>query len=390
MKILYLDCSMGASGDMLSGALLGLAPSPQDALEAFNAFGIPGVEFSVEDAVKGGISAWRLRVTVHGEEEGHGGRHHHHHRRLGDVCGIIDSLAMKPDVKASVKEVYRSIASAEARAHGTSVEEVHFHEVGALDAIADVSAACWLMDAIGAAETVASPLNTGMGTIECAHGILPVPAPATAFLLEGMQSYSDGVTEGELTTPTGAALVRRFAKCFGARPPMTPLKTAYGAGSRDFARPNVLCAVLGEAVESIEELVFNIDDMTGEAMAFAVDRIFEAGAKDVAVADVAMKKGRPGWTVTVLCGRSEKESVANAIFRHTSTIGFRERTCARRTAARREAAGGCGGRVKVSEACGAVKCKAEADDAARIAISRGMAFDEAKKIIEEGAAGQWA
>lgn len=350
MKTLYLDCSMGAAGDMLAGALLGLVPDPDAALGAFNAFGIPHVSFSVERMSKNGVMARRLAVSVRGEEEdcGHhhhdgGGKHAHVHRHLKDVRSVVESLAMPPRAKENVLAIYDSIAAAESRAHGVSVQEVHFHETGALDAIADISAVCWLMDAIAPDETVVSPVNTGKGFAKCAHGILPVPAPATAFLLEGAVSYCDGVVDGELTTPTGAALLRRFATSFGPRPAMKVEAVSFGCGKKDFPVANVLAASAGERApcragagqippapavagadeDFVEEIAFNVDDMTGEGLANAAGELFRAGALDVAIVPALMKKGRPGHAVAVLCKPCDLDKVADAVFRSTSTIGAR-------------------------------------------------------------------
>ena len=293
MKTLYLDCSMGAAGDMLAGALLELQPNPEAALAELNAFGIPGVVYRHERLAKCGIAATRLQVVVEGREEGvphphgHGHAHGHAHRTLAEVLHLIGHLSLQPAVREDVVRIYNALAAAESRAHGRSVGEIHFHEVGMLDAIADIAACCHLLHRLAPDEVVASPVHVGSGTVACAHGILPVPAPATAFLLEGVPTYSDGNTAGELCTPTGAALLKRFAASFGPQPLMTVQAVGHSSGKKDFPRANVVRALLGERskpaeeTETVFELAFNVDDMTGEELAFASGQFFDAGAKDV-------------------------------------------------------------------------------------------------------------
>ena len=398
MKTLYLDCGMGAAGDMLAGALLELMPDKNAALAALNAMGVPHCVFETETLLKCGLAATHLRVRVHGHEEhDHAhhdhGHHHHAHRPLADVLAIVESLALPPRAKANAVKAYESLAAAESRAHAKSVGDVHFHEVGALDAIADIAATCLLMDAIGPGEVVASPVNTGCGTVVCAHGEMPVPAPATAFLLEGLPSYSDGRVDGELCTPTGAALLRLFATRFAPQPLMRVLATGHGAGRKDFPRANVVRAMLGEPFaaeaeeETILELVFNVDDMTGEELAFAARRIFAAGARDVAIAPVTMKKGRPGSMVTVVCARAERDAVLRAIFADTTTIGVRERLC-RRHVMRRDLESvalpdGTTVRRKVAEGFGVRRTKWEADDLAAFAEKKGLSLSEARALAEK-------
>lgn len=400
MKTLYLDCSMGAAGDMLCGALLELVPDPEAAIAEMNAFGIPGVEFARETLFKCGIAATRLSVSVHGEEEGshlhHHERCHHAHRSLSDVLSLIMSLSLDEKTKENAARVYEAIAAAESRAHRRPVGEIHFHEVGALDAVADIAAFCHLMDYLAPDETVASPVNTGSGTVECAHGILGVPAPATAFLLEGMPSYSDGEMEGELCTPTGAALLKTFATSFGAQPPVKCRKTGYGAGRKDFRRANVVRAAIGErfaeqdADENVCELKFNIDDMTGEELAFASEHILEAGAKDVSFAHVTMKKGRPGVIASVLCREEERSQIVASIFANTSTLGVRENICRRYALERKiekvELRDGSILRRKIASGHGVNRAKWEADDIAALARRRGTSFAEAAAAADGGLA----
>ena len=396
MKTLYLDCSMGAAGDMLAGALLELLPDPDATVSELNAFGMPGVMYKRETLSKCGIAATHLSVTVAGHEEHeahHNHDHHHHeHRSLADVLHVIEHLKLEPSVREDVIKVYESLAAAESRAHGKAVGEIHFHEVGALDAIADIAAFCHLLRHIAPDKVIASPVHVGSGTVNCAHGVLPVPAPATAFLLEGVPTYSDGVIVGELCTPTGAALIKNFTASFGPQPLMTVRSIGYGAGRRDFPRANVVRAMLGEsAVEEsgdgeIFELNFNVDDMTGEELAFASERIFAAGARDVSFAPVVMKKGRPGQRVSVMCSAETRGEVVKAIFAHTSTLGVRETHCRRYTLDRKVETvalpDGSTVRRKVASGYGVCRAKWEADDLAAFARIKGISLAEAKDQLE--------
>lgn len=371
MKILFLDCSMGVAGDMLAGALAEIAGIDKIDVK------IPGVELSIEHLAKCGIASSRLIVKVHGEEEGEHHRdeqhhhHHHAHRNLAEVLGIIDSLELSDAVKNKAKSVYAMIADAESRAHGKPVAEVHFHEVGMMDAIADIVTSCWLMDSLNPEKVVVSPVNTGSGTVMCAHGEVAVPAPATAILLEGIPSRMDASVNGELCTPTGAALLKYFATEFGLQPLMTVTKTGCGAGKKDFAKANILRACLGESQEElgageIVELRFNVDDMTGEEIAKASNELFLSGAKDVSITPIFMKKGRPGHLFTVLTDEADKMKVVGKIFSSTSTIGMRETICKRyllnRSIENVVTNEGLRLRRKISKGYGVEKSKIESDD----------------------------
>jgi len=380
MKTLYLDCGMGAAGDMLAAALLELMPDPDAAVARLNAFGIHGVVYAREKTAKCGIAGTHLKVTVHGEEEGghhHDHHHHHEHHGLEDILHLVGHLTLPDKVKKDVAEVYRLLADAESRAHGRPVGEVHFHEVGALDAVADIAAVCWLVAELAPDEIVASPIHVGSGTVRCAHGVLPVPAPATAFLLEGLPSYSDGAVRGELCTPTGAALLKHLVNRFGPQPAMRVTAIGYGAGKKDFeGLANLLRASLGESaevagVDEVYELSCNIDDMTGEEIAFACERLFAAGAKDVVTVPLTMKKGRPGVMIQALCAPADHDALVAAMFRHTTTLGIRETRCRRHVLERREETAnlpdGTTVRRKVSEGYGVRRAKLEHDDVAAYA-----------------------
>jgi hypothetical protein len=384
MNLLYLDCSAGASGDMLASALLELLPNPPAAVADLEALHIPDVAFRLETLEKCGIPATHLAVSVRGAEEGNAPapHPHDHGRTLDDILRLVGSLPLAPAVARHAADVYHSLADAESRAHRRPVAEIHFHELGTADALADIVAVCWLLDRLSPADILASPVNVGQGTVRCAHGILPVPAPATADLLRGIPTYAGGLADGECCTPTGAALLRHFVRRFGPQPPMRVSAIGQGAGRRDFPRANILRAFLGTpagdipgadapgATDDVLELACNIDDMTGEDLAIAAKRLFEAGALDVTTSPVLMKKGRPGVTLRLLCPPSARADLVAALFRHTTTIGLRETLCHRYLLQRRiETAtlpDGTPVRRKISEGYGVRRVKTEADDRERL------------------------
>lgn len=256
MKTLYFDLGMGAAGDMLTGALLELMPDREAALEQLNRLGLPHTQFSMERGSKCGISGTHIHVTVLGQEEQpcqeeprheqeHAHDHGHSHTAMADIRQTVQALSVSDAVKARVLEVYARIAQAESQVHGVSVSEIHFHEVGTLDALADITAVCYLLEQLSPERIVASPVQVGYGKIRCAHGILPVPAPATAQILLGIPIRA-GDIPGELCTPTGAALLRQFVSDYGPMPLMTVERIGYGLGQKDFPAANCLRAMLGE------------------------------------------------------------------------------------------------------------------------------------------------
>ncbi len=374
MRILYLDCGMGAAGDMLTAALLELFPDREGILEELNALGLPGVRYEAEKTAKCGILGTHIRVTVEGSEEGEPRDHDHHHSHstLSSIDGEIARLAVSPAVAETLRAVYREIAQAESKVHGVTVEQVHFHEVGAMDALADITAVCYLMEKLHPDKVVCSPVHVGSGRVNCAHGILPVPAPATQELLRGIPIYGGSVT-GELCTPTGAALLRRFVTEFGNMPVMAVEKVGYGMGKKDFPIANCLRAMLGTSGEDsgdVVELSCNLDDMTGEEMGYAVEALRETGALEVYTTPVFMKKNRPGTLLTVLCKSDDREKMVRKIFRCTTTLGVREAVFRRYTLDRHmeqvETSYGAV-RCKVSTGCGVTRRKLEYEDLARIA-----------------------
>ena len=476
MRTLYIDCSMGAAGDMLTAALLELLPDPDGFVKELNALQIPGVEYRAESSVKCGITGTHMTVTVHGEEEESHDHHdhehhhddhehhhddhehhhddhehhhddhehhhddhdhhdhHHHHTSLHDVEHIVrEHLHLPAKVAEDVMAVYGLIAEAESHAHGKPVTEIHFHEVGTMDAIADVVAVCLLINKLAPDEIVVSPVHVGSGQVRCAHGILPVPAPATAFILKDVPIYG-GAVRGELCTPTGAALLKHFATSFGSMPAMRVRAVGYGMGKKDFEAANCVRTMLGDALsgaaagpdgfkavedykaaedgrereddgareglkareahgrscekqlgdEDVYELSCNVDDMTGEEVGFAMERLFEAGARDVYTIPIGMKKNRPGILIRVLCKAAEREKIVETIFRHTTTIGIRECAMKRYVLGRSqesvETAYGIV-RRKVSEGYGTMREKLEFEDLARIAREQDISLWEARALV---------
>ena len=412
MKTLYIECNMGAAGDMLAGALLELTPDRKSVLERLNRLGMPGVKILTEQTVKRGVVGTHFKVTVHGEEEhshdhhdhhGHDDHDHHHehsgedqnqhshnhsHKEPHDIQHLLSSLDLPEKVMKDAKEIYRMLADAEAAAHGVPVDQVHFHEVGAMDAVADIVSVCFLLDTLKPDEIIISPVTTGFGQVQCAHGIVPVPAPATARLLQGIPSLS-GTVEGELCTPTGAALLRYFADNYGRMPVMRTEKIGYGMGKKDFPAVNCVRAFLGETDEqgdTILELQCNLDDMTPEGIGFAQERLMSAGALDVYTTAIGMKKNRPGILLTCLCRPDQRELMLSLIFRHTTTLGIREhrwgRTVLTRTERVDETASGPV-RIKTAEGWGVRREKPEYEDLASIAREKGISLAEAADFLRQ-------
>ena len=414
---------MGAAGDMLTAALLELLPDQEVFLEKLNALCIPGVRFQRETSVKCGITGTHISVTVHGEEEesqdhhahdhshdhehshdhshdhehshehehnhDHEHEHSHHHSSLHDIEHIVRGhLSVSEKVKDDVMAVYQQIAEAESRAHGVDVTQIHFHEVGTLDAIADITAVCMLMEELAPDEVIVSPVHVGSGQVRCAHGILPVPAPATAYILRDVPIYG-GSVRGELCTPTGAALLKHFATRFGDMPVMRTKAIGYGMGKKDFEAANCVRAMLGESGkndDAVVELSCNVDDMTAEALGFAMEALFAAGALEVYTVPIGMKKSRPGTLLCVMCHESERETMLQLVFRHTSTLGVREQVSKRYTLTRTtetiETPNGTV-RKKISEGYGVTRAKYEYEDIAGIARKKGISLADVLHSINK-------
>ncbi len=324
MRILYLECNAGASGDMILGALSEILDEGE-AGRVLSSIGVPETSYSFGKGERGRIRGTKATVLVHGMEEHEPHQHQHHHRSLPEVLEIIRNLNVSENVKEHATAIYSIIASAEAEAHGVPVGEVHFHEVGMLDAIADVVGACALIERLSPDRIESSPLRTGHGYVQCAHGSLPVPAPATAIVLKRIPTYA-GDVEGEFTTPTGAAIVKHFAEEYGPRPQMAVNGIGCGLGGRESAIPNVLRAFIGDsknAMPAVKVLSCNIDDMTAEDLGAAIPALMADGALDAFVVPAIMKKGRPGHVLTCICRSKDADVVAGSMLRNTSTIGIR-------------------------------------------------------------------
>ncbi|MCR5481230.1 MAG: nickel pincer cofactor biosynthesis protein LarC [Clostridia bacterium] len=429
MKTLYLDCSMGAAGDMLTAALAGLTGDREKIIDELNAIGIPGVVYDCRPAEKCGIKGLSVTVKVDGREETedmhehehhhdhdhdhehehhhdhdhdhdhehehhhdhdheHEHHHDHHHSGMHEITHIVEKLPVSEKVRKDVLEVYSLIAEAESDAHGVPVSQIHFHEVGSMDAVADITAVCMLMERLAPDRVVVSPINTGSGRVRCAHGILPVPAPATAYILKDVPVYA-GEIRSELCTPTGAALLKHFATSFSNMPLMKPEKVGYGMGKKDFEAANCVRAILGETGDPkdiVIELSCNLDDMTAEAVAFAEEQFFAAGAVEVYTVPVQMKKSRPGVLLSVMCREKDRDDMIRLIFKHTTTLGVRENISRRYTLSRsieKETTKYGEVRKKVSSGYGVRREKYEYEDLAGIAREHNKSLAEVLADISE-------
>jgi pyridinium-3,5-bisthiocarboxylic acid mononucleotide nickel chelatase len=391
MRIAYLECFSGMSGDMFLGALVD-AGVPASLLEKTVAALDVGARLEISQVVRSGISATKVDVYVDGEKdlpreeywqwreshghsdhehskndhepEHHGHTHshpgetrtgvsaphehspsHRHSRGLTEIRDIISAALISEGAKKSAIAIFEALGSAEAKIHNTSIESVHFHEVGAVDAMVDIVCAAVGAESLGVDEIICSPLNVGGGTVKCAHGTFPVPAPATLELLKDAPVYSSGI-QAELVTPTGAAIVKTLASRFAAFPEMKIEKSGYGAGTRDFpGHPNVVRLTIGEAgssalaaktaSETITVLESNLDDLNPQVFGYVMDRLLEEGALDAFGMPVQMKKNRPGMLLTVLCKPEDASKLAQLIFTETTTLGVRRRDELRHTLARR-------------------------------------------------------
>ena len=376
MRTLYIDCSMGCAGDMLTAALLELHPDKDDFLRRMNAALGGKAVLSASPDSKCGLRGTHVTVLINGDEEGEATRHHYEHTSISEILSFIDSVPLEVKVREDTKKVYSLIAEAESRVHGHPIENVHFHEVGSLDALADVLSVCALMHELAPERILASEVNVGSGTVRCAHGILPVPAPATELILRGVPIYS-GQIKSELCTPTGAALLKYFVWKFGAMPTMQIENAGCGTGKKDFECANVVRAFIGETTDEgdrIIELACNLDDMTPEELSFAMEELFTLGALDVYFTSIGMKKSRPGVKLTCMCRERQRKQMLECIFKHTTTLGVREYVCKRYKLGRSEKTVRTQDgevRVKTSSGYGAVREKAEYEDLAALARKSG-------------------
>ncbi len=332
MRIAYFDCFSGVSGDMTLGALLACGADETRFREALAALSVGGYELSVQTVKREGITATDVDVRLLNEDQGHG-------RRLSDIAGILGAGTLPPTVAANALAVFTRLADAEAKIHGTSRAEIHFHEVGAVDAIVDIVGACLLLHMLGVDAVVTSSIPCGYGTITCQHGIMPVPAPATMELLQGFPVHSLDI-RGELVTPTGAALVTTLCDpaLAGRMPAMRVRASGFGAGKKQFKpdMPNLLRVIIGDTDDAPAEgadrtpqtvavLETNLDDQSPEGFGLLMERAFAAGALDVFFAPIQMKKNRPATLATILCPPDRADALAELLFRETGTFGVRVR-----------------------------------------------------------------
>lgn len=387
MKTLYIDCAMGCAGDMLTAALLELHPDRDGFIARMNdALGGKAV-LSAKPDRKCGVMGTHVTVLINGDEEGEPERHHHHHTSVAEITEFIDTVPLADVVKDNAKAVYTHIAEAESRVHGHPIENIHFHEVGSLDALADVLSVCELMHELAPDKVLASPVNVGSGFVKCAHGVLPVPAPATELILRGVPIYS-GQIKSELCTPTGAALLKHFAEDFVPLPVLRVERAGCGTGKKNFETANVVRVLLGETDEQKEriiELVCNLDDMTPEELGFTMEELFKLGALDVYFTSIGMKKSRPGVMLTCMCRSDKRDEMLRCIFKHTTTLGVREYMCNRYSLTRsidtvQTEYGAV--RIKKAEGYGVKRSKAEYDDLAKLARKNDTTIAEIRKATE--------
>ncbi|MDD6673196.1 MAG: nickel pincer cofactor biosynthesis protein LarC [Eubacteriales bacterium] len=374
MKKIYIECNMGVSGDMLCGALLDTLNKNEqnEIINKLNTL-MSGITVSCTKNEKCGISGTKFNVDIK--------EHGHHHSSINEIFDTIDGFSLDESVKQNAKEVYKIIANAESKVHGVEVADIHLHEVGMKDAIMDITAFCYIVSRINAEIITCSPIATGYGEVKTAHGILPVPAPATALLLSGIQNYA-GDVKGELTTPTGAGLIRYFAKEITTERPEVYDKIGYGMGSKDFEKPNcVRVFASDENEEAVVELKCQIDDMTGEEMGYALNKLLSLGALDVYITPIVMKKSRPAFEMTVITYPNKMDFFIRQIFKHTTTLGIRRIECMR-SVLTREVTEKNTVKIKRSEGYGVKKEKPEFDELAKIADERDISIFEAKNIVK--------
>jgi uncharacterized protein (TIGR00299 family) protein len=337
MRVAYFDCPSGAAGDMVMGALVD-AGVPFEALRAeLGKLGLPGFTLERREVMKGVFRATKVDVHVHDHDHAHGdaghahgephGRHEHPKRNLGSILALITASGLEATVKAKAARIFTRLAEAEARVHGTTVDQVHFHEVGAVDAIVDVTGACIGLHLLGVDTVHCSALPVGGGFVTGAHGRIPIPGPGTAELLKGFPVVDTGVKR-ELVTPTGAAILTTLATSAGTMPAMTVEAVGYGAGDMDLEAPNVLRVFVGRAADSggretIMQVETTVDDMQPQLWEAVMERLFEAGALDVYLTPVMMKKSRPGTVLTALCTPDKVTELSRVLFEESPTIGVR-------------------------------------------------------------------
>jgi uncharacterized protein (TIGR00299 family) protein len=428
MKTLYLECSMGAAGDMICAALFELIDDKEKFLKEINSLGLPKVKVEVLKAIKCSINGSQMKVSIDGKEEisedyDISSNHQNHNdndnlqtdshiynehsaTNLKTIESIVSNLLVSQKIKENILSVYDLIAQAESKAHNKPISQIHFHEVGNLDAIADIAIASILIDKISPSQIIVSPINTGSGFVKCLHGIMPVPTPATANILIGVPVFVGNI-KAELCTPTGAALLKHFASSFGQMPCMEVHRIGYGMGKKDFEISNCVRAFLGESKNKIEittenktetnniqdevaKLECNIDDMTGEAIAYAIELLLDKGALDVWIQSIQMKKNRPAVLLSCLCQIHQSDYFASLILKHTSSFGLRKSICSRyklNRAIEKVATKYGDIEVKIGKGFGIKKYKLEYESVKKIASLKDISYEdvlkETYKVIEE-------
>jgi uncharacterized protein (TIGR00299 family) protein len=348
MKILYFDCFSGISGDMTLSALIDLGVDKELLIQELEKLNISGWKLALSNEQKHGIVAKHVEVILEEEEQEHHPHHHgteHHHphvhRNMADIASIIDESRISEKAKNLAKRIFMRLALAEAKVHGTTPEKVHFHEVGAVDSIIDIVGTAICLDILSPDAVYASVLHDGYGFVKCQHGTIPVPVPAVTEVLAARGvSFKQLDIEGEMMTPTGAAIIAELAESFGPLPEMKITRTGYGAGKKDFSIPNVLRVISGELTaaadsDSMTVIETNIDDTTPEILGYVMEKLFEAGARDVYFTPVYMKKHRPATQISVLCDEAKVPGMEYILFSETSTIGLRKYTVSRKCLPRR-------------------------------------------------------
>lgn len=326
MKTLYFDCSSGISGNMTLGALLEIIEDENYLIEELKKLNVDGYKIEISKKIKNGITGTYVDVILK-DQQSHNHEHHHEHRNLFDVNKIIEKSGIDEKSKELAKRIFERVAKAESKVHNKPLEEIHFHEVGALDSIIDIIGTAILINKIKPDKIISSIVNDGYGFIECAHGTIPVPVPATSEIFaDAKVKFRQIDIDTELVTPTGAAIIAELAEEFTNLPVMKTEKIGWGAGSKDLKIPNVLKVYYGEVEASIEDFIVmetNIDDCSGEILSYVSEKLFENGALDVFYTPVFMKKNRPAYKLTVTCKKNDMFKLQNIIFKETTTIGIR-------------------------------------------------------------------
>lgn len=368
MNIAYINCFAGASGDMILGALVDAGADIEQLRNELAKLNVEGWELSAEKIVSKGISGTRLHVKT--EET-------HHHRGLNKIFDIIDGSTISDSAKLKSKKIFRRLGEAEAKIHNKDINEIHFHEVGALDSIVDIIGSVLALELLGIEKIYTSKFHIGTGTVNCAHGIIPVPAPATVELLKNAPVYSTGI-ESELLTPTGAAILTTLAGEFDKFPEMNISGTGYGFGTRELPISNYLRVVTGvnasqSQLDEVTVIETNIDDMNPEFYEYIMERLFEAGAKDVYMQQVIMKKNRPGIVLSVICTPVNIELMSSIIFSETTTLGIRISEIKKRRIVHRE-------NVEVDTPWGKVLVKVKVNEGISVVCPE---YEECKRIAKE-------